>query len=126
MKKPNPHGFCLQNDFPGTSVKLGKGLFPAYGFCFRSPLVPTAYLITHMQCKEEHKHPCGRVAAVVLGPPVMDVLEEGWVVNLDLQEEEEACEGFGPGSEQLLAVPWECCTPVFLGSCGQYRGQAYQ
>lgn len=33
---------------------------------------------------------------------------------------------FGPGSEQLLAVPRECSTWVFLGSCVHCRGQAYQ
>lgn len=42
------------------------------------------HLITHMQGKEEYQHPSGRVPPMMLCPPVMDVLEEGWVVNLDL------------------------------------------
>lgn len=42
------------------------------------------YLITHVQGKEEHQHPCGRVPPVMLCPSVMDVLEEGWVIDLDL------------------------------------------
>ena len=42
------------------------------------------HLITHMQGKEEYQHPSGRVPPMVLCPPVMDVLEEGWVVDLDL------------------------------------------
>lgn len=37
-----------------------------------------------MQGKEEHQHPCGRVPPVMLCPSVMDVLEEGWVIDLDL------------------------------------------
>lgn len=37
-----------------------------------------------MQGKEEYQHPSGRVPPMVLCPPVMDVLEEGWVVDLDL------------------------------------------
>lgn len=50
---------------------------------FRSRWGPT-HLITHMQRKEEHQHPCGRVPPVMLRPSVMDVLEEGRVVDLDL------------------------------------------
>lgn len=42
------------------------------------------HLITHMQGKKEYQHPSGRVPPMVLCPPVMDVLEEGWVVDLDL------------------------------------------
>lgn len=39
-----------------------------------------------MQGKEEHQHPGRRVSSMMLCPPVMDVLEEGWVVDLDLEE----------------------------------------
>lgn len=40
-----------------------------------------------MQSKEEYQHPRGRVPPVMLCPPVVDVLEEGWVVDLDLRGE---------------------------------------
>lgn len=39
-----------------------------------------------MQGEEEHQHACGRVPPVVLRPPVVDVLEEGRIVDLDLGE----------------------------------------
>lgn len=42
------------------------------------------HLITHVQGKEEYQHPSGRVPPMMLCPPVMDVLEEGWVIDLDL------------------------------------------
>lgn len=67
-----------------VTAKVGKGCFPVLGSYFSSRRALTTHLITHMQREEEHQHSCGRVSSVMLCPPVMDVLEEGWVVNLDL------------------------------------------
>lgn len=41
-------------------------------------------LIAHVEGKEQHQHAGGRVASVVSGPVVVDVLEECWVEDLDL------------------------------------------
>lgn len=46
------------------------------------------HLITHVQGKEEYQHPSGGVPPMMLCPPVMDVLEEGWVIDLDLGGED--------------------------------------
>lgn len=42
-------------------------------------------LVAHVQGEEQHQHPCGRVAAMVPGPVVVHVLEEGRVEDLDLE-----------------------------------------
>lgn len=63
------------------------------------PRVGLTYLVTHMQGKEEHQHPCGRVASVVLCPPVVDVLEEGWVVDLNLGRRDNSNMRLEPGAE---------------------------
>lgn len=44
------------------------------------------HLVTNMEREEQHQHPCGGVSPVVLGPPVVNVFEEGWVVDLHLEE----------------------------------------
>ena len=47
--------------------------------------VKAADLVTDVQGEEEHQQPGGRVAAVVFGPAVVDVLKEGRVEDLHLR-----------------------------------------
>lgn len=42
-----------------------------------------------MQCKKQHQHSCGGIAAMMLCPPVMDVFEEGRIVDLNLEGKED-------------------------------------
>lgn len=42
-------------------------------------------LIANMQGKKQHQHACGGIAAMMLCPPVMDVFEECWIVDLNLK-----------------------------------------
>lgn len=44
-------------------------------------------LVAHVQGEEQHQHPGGGVAAVVPGPVVVHVLEEGRVEDLDLERD---------------------------------------
>lgn len=62
-----------------------------------------------MQGKEEYQHPSGRVPPMMLCPPVMDVLEEGWVVDLDLlfvHSKEGLHWGIGAASRKKITLSW--------------------
>lgn len=45
------------------------------------------HLVTHVQCEEQDQHASGGVAAVVLRPALMDVLEERRVIDLHLVQQ---------------------------------------
>lgn len=45
---------------------------------------PPSYLVTGVQSKDDGQHAGGRVATVMLGPLIMNVLKESWVHHQNL------------------------------------------
>lgn len=56
---------------------------------------PVSYLVTDVQSKDDGEHASGRVATVMLGPMVINILEKHWVhhQNLHIQSERDCCQG---------------------------------